>query len=177
MTDYTDQCLRLVYPYFKPDVIVIADDVATSMDLFMSPQIYDELIAPYHRRLANTVIELGAIPEMHCCGKCEKLVPTWIDMGYRAWQPAQPVNNLTKIKEQFGNQMILNGGWNTAGQGGLPGASENVVRASVRETIDLLGPGYGYVFWDGGITGGDTQKFEWTGDEADHYGKTFYQQM
>ncbi|WP_041668877.1 uroporphyrinogen decarboxylase family protein [Acetobacterium woodii] len=175
LTDYADKCLRLTYPYFKPEVIVIADDVATSLDLFMAPRIYEELIAPYHRRLANTVIELGASPEMHCCGKCEKLIPLWIDMGFKSWQPAQPVNDLVGIKEQYGTKMILNGGWNTAGKGGLPGASEEAVRESVRETIDLLAPGYGFVFWDGGLTGGDVEKFSWTADEANKYRKTFYQ--
>ncbi len=176
LTDYADQCLRQAYPHFKPDVIVIADDVATSLDLFMAPGIYEELIAPYHQRLANTIIELGAIPEMHCCGKCEKLIPSWIEMGYKIWQPAQPVNDLIGIKEKFGNQMIFNGGWDTAGKGGLPGASEDVVRASVRETIDSLAPDYGYVFWDGGMTGGDVEKFKWTGEEATLYGKAFYQE-
>jgi len=175
LTDFADKKIRSSFSYFKPEVIVIADDVATSLDLFMSPKIYTEMIEPYHRLLAKTILELGAIPEMHCCGKCEKLVPKWIDMGYKIWQPAQPVNDLVSIKEKYGDEIILNGGWDTSGKGGLPGDSEDVVRASVRETIDLLAPGYGYVFWDGGMTGGDVKKFEWTADEANKYGKAFYQ--
>jgi hypothetical protein len=176
LTDFADKKIRNSFPYFKPEVIVIADDVATSLDLFMSPKNYDEMIAPFHRQLAKTIIELGAIPEMHCCGKCEKLVPKWIEMGYKIWQPAQPVNDLVGIKEKYGDKIIINGGWDTSGKGGLPGDSEEDVRASVRETINLLAPGYGYVFWDGGMTGGDIEKFGWTADEANKYGKTFYQE-
>lgn len=175
VTDLEVEKLKKSFPYFKPDVIVVADDVATSLDLFMSPKIYSEMIEPYHRQLAETIIELGAIPEMHCCGKCEKLVPKWIEMGYKAWQPAQPVNDLVAIQEKYGDKMIINGGWDTSGNGALPGDSEEDVRASVRKAIDLLAPGYNFVFWDGGITGGDVEKFEWTADEAIKYGKTFYQ--
>lgn len=175
LTDFEDEKLRKSFPYFKPDVIVIADDVATSLDLFMSPKIYSEMIEPYHRQLAKTILELGAIPEMHCCGKGEKLVPKWIEMGYKIWQPAEPVNDLIGIQEKYGDKIIINGGWDTAGKGGLPGASEEDVRASVRETIDLLAPGYSFVFWDGWVNGGDVEKFGWTADEANKYGKTFSQ--
>lgn len=174
LTDYEEKRLRLSFPYFKPEVVMVGDDVATSQNLFMSPRAYTEMLAPYHRRIARVALELGAIAEMHCCGHCEKLIPQWVDMGFTVWQPAQPMNDLKGIKEKYGNRLVLNGGWATSGKGGLPGAAEKEVRDSVREVIDQLAPGGGFVFWDGGITGGDVQKFEWTGDEARKYGRSFY---
>lgn len=174
MTDYDIKKLRLSYPYFKPDVYVIGDDVANTKNLFISPELYDELLAPYHRRLANAALELGCIVEMHCCGRCEELIPRWIDMGITVCQPMQHSNDLKGIKEKYGNKFVFNGGWNTSGPGNMTGASEEVVRQSVRDAIDTFAPGGGFIFWDGGMTGGDTQKFGWIADEARKYGREFY---
>lgn len=173
-TDYEEQKIRLSFPYFKPEVVIIGDDVANVRNLFFSPEMYDDLIAPYHRQLAKAVLELGAIAEMHCCGHCEQLIPKWVDMGITVWQPAQPVNDLKGIKAKYGQKLILNGCWDTKGKGGMVGASEETVRESVRETIDEIGSAGDFVFWDGGITGGDEQKFGWTSDEARKYGRSYY---
>lgn len=174
LTDFEEEKLRLSFPYLKPEVVVIGDDVATAKDLFMSPKMYTELIAPYHRRLAKVVLELGAIAEMHCCGRCEKLIPQWIDMGITVWQPAQPMNDLKGIKAKYGNKFVFNGVWATSGKGGIPGASEKDVRESVSEVIDQFAPGGGLVIWDMPINDGDSEKFEWTADEARTYGRSFY---
>lgn len=174
LTDFEIRRLRLAYPYIKPDVYLMADDVATVRELFISPEVYSEMIAPYHRQIVTAARELGMIVEIHCCGKCEKLIPQWVDMGISVWQPAQRVNNLKAIKEKYGPAFIFNGCWDASGKGGLFGASEDVVRESVREAIDEFAPGGGYVFWDGDVTGGDYQKFAWTADEADRYGRSFY---
>lgn len=173
-TNFQEKTLRVSFPYYKPDVVLIPDDVATVKDLFMSPEIYTKMVAPYVRQIAKAAVELGAIAEMHCCGKCEKLIPQWIDMGITVWQPAQAVNDLKAIKEKYGHKIVLNGGWDTNGPGAMTGAPEEVVRQSVRDAIDKLAPGGGYVFWDTGMTGGDFEKFGWTADEARKYGKEFY---
>lgn len=173
-TDYEEDKLRRSFPYFKPDVVMIADDVATVNDLFFSPQMYTEMMAPYHRQLAEVVLELGAIAEMHCCGRCEVLIPQWIDMGFTVWQPAQPANDLKAIKAKYGNKIIFNGTWDTKGPGNVVGAPEDVVRQSVRDTIDYVAPTGPFVFWDGGPVGGDFEKFAWLGDEARKYGKSYY---
>lgn len=174
ITDWEEKRLRLSFPHFKPDIVLTGDDVAAAHQMFMSPEMYAEMIAPYHKQIAETAIELGAIVEMHCCGKCESVIPQWIDMGVKIWQPAQQINDLHAITKKYGNKLIINGGWDTHGPGGLPGASEEVVRQSVRDTIDKFAADGNYIFWDGGMTGGDYQKFEWTVDEARKYGRTFY---
>jgi hypothetical protein len=174
LTDWKEKKLRLSLPYYKPDLVCVADDVATMRDLFFSPEVYRDIIKPCHQRLVSACVENGARVEVHCCGHCEALIPDWVEMGITSWQPAQPVNDLKGIKAKYGNSFVFNGGWDTKGAGGLNGASEEVVRKSVRDTIDTLAPGGGLVFWDGGMTGGQFQKFEWTADEAKKYGKEFY---
>jgi len=175
VADFEDEKLKLSMAAYKPDVVIIGDDVATIKDLFISPKAYKELLAPFHAQLAKTALENGAIVEMHCCGKCDALVEQWVEMGITAWQPAQPVNDLLGIKEKYAGKFVINGAWDTKGPGGMSGASEEVVRQSVRDTIDTYAPGGGFVFWDGALTGGDFQKFEWTADEAKKYGKSFFE--
>ncbi len=175
ITDYEEKKLRLMYPYFKPDVYMIVEDVSSAKDMFFSPELYDEIVAPYHRQLTKAALELGCFVEMHCCGKCDMLIDRWIDMGMTIWNPAQVMNDLDGIKTKYGNKFILNGCWdNTYGKGGVTGAPEKDVRESVRESIDKFALGGGFIFWDCGLTGGDVQKYEWTADEARKYGKTFY---
>jgi len=43
--------------------------------------------------------------------------------------------------------MVLIGCWDSSGPAGWPGAPEDVVRQTVRDTINRYGPGGGFIFW------------------------------
>jgi hypothetical protein len=99
-------------------------------------------------------------------------------MGISSWQPAQPVNDLAGIQKKYGKEFTIIGGWDTQGPAGIPGANEEVIRRSARDTIDKLAPKGPYIFWDGGGVGveEDTlQKIAWVQDEAKKYGAHYYQ--
>jgi hypothetical protein len=166
LTDFDEKRFRLAYPHFKPDIVVLGDDVATQRELFISPEMYDEMIAPYHRRMAKVAQEYGCILEFHCCGKSEKLVPYWLDMGVKIWQIAQADNDLLGIRAKYGNSLIFNGGWKN-----LITGDEAVVRKAVRDTFDKYATGGGFIFWD---KQGDPWQDKIITDEARKYGKTFY---
>ena len=101
-----------------------------------------------------------------------------LDMGYDICQLPVPNDDLRADKERFGNRLVITGGWERHGDAGLPGASEEVVRASVRKAIDDFGSEGGLIFWDGGIIGtseDSKQKMEWLMDELHEYGSKVYQ--
>jgi uroporphyrinogen-III decarboxylase len=179
LSAFQEKVLENTLKYYHPvDVVIIADDVATARNLFISPKTYREMVLPFHKRQAEIVKKYNKPIEMHCCGKCESIIDDWVNMGVNIWQPAQPVNDLAAIQKKYGNRLILNGGWDNTGPAGVPGASESLVRQSARYVIDKLAATGAFVFWDGGGVGAEEdmlQKLAWVEDEARNYGAQYYQ--
>jgi hypothetical protein len=164
--DYEEKKFRLSYPWFKPELVVLGDDVARADELFVSPEMYDKMIAPYHRRVAKLAREYDCIPEFHCCGRSEKLVSRWVDMGVKIWQIAQADNDLAAVRAKYGNSLVLNGCWKA-----VTIHDEQAVRQAVRDTMDKYAAKGGFIFWD---KQGDPWQDKIITDEARKYGKTFY---
>jgi hypothetical protein len=56
------------------------------------------------------------------------------------------MNDLDGIKKKYGNKMALTGCWDSSGPAGYAGASEELVRQAVRDTIDRYASGGGFIF-------------------------------
>lgn len=177
ITDWNVELIKYTAKYYKPDQIVFCEDLATKLGTFMSPATYRELIKPCHKRLVDAIAECGIIPSMHCCGKPETIVGDFVDIGIRSWNPVQLCNDVTKIKAEFGNTLVLDGGVDTQGPMNRIGASEEEVRESVRHSMDVCAPGGGYIFDTSGMVleyKVGKQHVDWIYDEAKSYGREFY---
>ena len=53
ITDFKIRSIEKVARYYKPDIFVNGDGVASSDGPFFSPSLYDELIKPYEKRIAQ----------------------------------------------------------------------------------------------------------------------------
>ena len=174
---FLEKLEQYMIDYYKPDMVHIGDDIASANSMFISRPTFERLITPFFKRLIERAVSQGIAVEWHCCGKCESIVEDFVDMGITTWESAQPLNDLTAIKNRFGNRLILNGCWQGNNPAELPGASEEVVRAAVRKTIDLYASGGGFSFWDGDPVGpGEDMKnkIAWIADEVRNYGRLFY---
>jgi len=180
MQEITNLQLKVVHifgKYYKPLSITMCDDCAYNQGTFMSPATYRDRIKPFHKQLVDAIIAEGCTPEIHCCGKAQGIVDDFVDIGLRAWDPAQYFNDLEAIKARHGNGLIIHGAWDSNGAAALLGASEDVVRGAVRSSIDRCAPGGGYVFTTSGMTEQwyvGEEHMGWIYDEADKYGKAFY---
>ncbi|MDO4490013.1 MAG: uroporphyrinogen decarboxylase family protein [Lachnospiraceae bacterium] len=147
ITDYKIRCLEYAAKYFKPDVFVNFDDVATVSSLFLSHDCYRKLIKPLHKKMNDAAKALGMIPAQHCCGKAESLVQDFIDEGSVAWQCAQPCNDLASVIEKYGDQIVVMGGYDTQGPASQPGATHEQITAEITRCFDEYGKyGKGYIF-------------------------------
>lgn len=177
ITDYRIECAEYAVKYFKPDSICLFDDFATEIGLFISPDTYRSLIMPEHKRFFDAVRSLGVIPVMHVCGKCEDVVPGFIDEGIDAWQVCQPENDLAGLQGQLGDKLAFVGGYDMKGKLAYTDPTEKELRASVRDTIDAYAPGGNYAIM-AMIMYSDPNKFlESTAilsDEAVKYGTDYY---
>lgn len=147
ITDYKIKLVERVHEYIRPDCFVHYDDVATERGTFMSPAVYREMIKPQHKRLNDAVKAMGMIPQIHCCGYCQDIIPDFIDEGSAAWQSAQPTNDISVILETYGDKLSVTGGYDTQGKPGAPNVTVDEVIAEVDRCIDTYGKyGRSYCF-------------------------------
>ena len=128
------------------DVYDHGDDIATASSLFMHPDTYRRLIKPFDQRITEKVKSHGMIMERHCCGKCEEVIPDFLEIGITMWQSAQPMNDLAGILDKYSGKLSMEGGWDTSGPVSRIGSTEEEVRAEVRRCLtEYKKPGF--LFW------------------------------
>lgn len=180
VTDYKVKIIHNVAEYYKPDVFMYTDDVATARGLFMSLDTYRDIIAIHEGKVFNAIREHGIFAEKHTCGKMDAIAYDLCQNGCQSVFPAQASNDLIDIKAKYGDKMIIAGGFNSQGAPGFDGASEEMMRLEARRMVDMYAPGGGYVCHPV-ILGGphfalctlQTQK--WFMDEFRSYTEGYYQ--
>ena len=115
--------------------------------MFDPEGIYERLIKPHHRRMAETVLSNSKAKIcFHCCGSAYHFIDHLIDIGVTALNPVQvSAANMQpeRLKAEFGNRLAFWGGIDS--QQVLPNGSPAEVAAETRRIIEVLGEGGGYV--------------------------------
>ncbi len=178
MCDFYTEITRQIIGYVKPDVLTLMDDTAAWRAPFISQQMYHDLVLPFHDRQAKFGRDLGIPITMHNCGKAEPFIDDWLSIGVNAWDPAQTCNDLTGIKEKYGNKLVIMGGFDPRDHLADPNVTEEEIRQAVRDTMDRLAPGGGFC-WCGGYLGAvdDPEVIRKNAvlfDEVFRYGDEFY---
>ncbi len=143
MADFKIACANKLIDAYHPDIFLICDDVAYARGMFMEPKLYRKILKPAYKRIVEAISSRGIIFQMHCCGKCEEVVPDFIDIGAKMWHSAQRMNNLPKLLEQYKGKLVIEGGWDTAGPASRIDADEETIRAEVRRCMtEYKKPGF-----------------------------------
>ncbi len=145
VADHKIAYIEKIAEYYQPDIIHYMDDLAHAKGLFMSPDMYRKLIKPHHKRVLEAITSKNILVEQHCCGKCEEIVPDFVEMGATIWYPAQISNDLKGIKERFHGKLAMNCGFDSQGPQGLPDVTDEVLRTVAREFIDNYAQGGGLI--------------------------------
>jgi len=131
------------------DVIVFGDDLGMQTGPQISPEMYAEFFKPRHSFLWNRARELGRVKVMlHCCGGVRQLLPQLIEAGLDAINPVQiscSGMDAAGLKKDFGSEITFWGaGCDTRDI--LPHGTPEAVERHVREQVEILAPGGGFVF-------------------------------
>jgi uroporphyrinogen decarboxylase len=115
----------------------------------VSPKMYREFFKPRHKLMWSRAKQLANVKVMlHCCGGVRELLPDLIDAGLEAINPVQiscAGMDARELKAEFGKDMVFwGGGCDT--QTILPNATPDEVRRHVKEQVQILSPGGGFVF-------------------------------
>jgi uroporphyrinogen-III decarboxylase len=138
MLEHSLYITKNVIHYYKPDGYYLLDDTATQMNSFISPALFDELLVPRYKKCLDIARNEGIPIFYHNCGKCEKLLPSMVEIGVAVWDPAQTMNDLPAIKKRFGRSLAINGGFEYMMPDTWPEFDEEEVRdVSARPLICL----------------------------------------
>lgn len=127
-------------------VIGYGDDFATQRDLLLGPEMWRDFCREPLARLFSLGKKHGVFVYFHSCGAVSSILDDLVEIGLDVLYPVQP-NALgmdhRELKERHGDKLSFWGGIDV--QHVLPFGTEEEVRRHVRERIETLGAGGGYI--------------------------------
>jgi uroporphyrinogen decarboxylase len=140
----------------KPDFLFCG---ASGSLVWQSPKIFRELALPVLKQITEMAHDLGIPTHIHSCGPERLLVKmaveeTQLSIIDPLEIPPMGDCNLTELKNQYGNRIILKGNLHTTDVM-LNGSVETVVQAS-KDCIDAAGAGGRFILSTGDQTPRDT---------------------
>lgn len=129
------------------DIVRIGDDTGMQDGALMSPDMYREMLKPYHQEYFSFIKErTDAKLFLHSCGSVYDLIPDLIDAGVEILNPVQvsaKKMDCVKLKREFGESLIFWGAIDT--QRVLPFESPETVKEEVKKRINQLGSNGGFI--------------------------------
>ncbi len=132
--------LSALYPV---DLFTVHDDWGTEKDAFFSPDMMEELLFEPTKRIIDHVHGLGKLYQFHCCGKVDKFLPAFCELGPELMQLQRRVNDTPVYKARYGDRL----GFNTGLEGFVPGKAygDGELQQIVRSSLDVYAPGGGFL--------------------------------
>jgi uroporphyrinogen decarboxylase len=146
-------CRRIDYlaPYLKGsiDMVMFTDDLGNQDQPMLSPKLYRKMIKPRQQILFEYAKrKLDASILYHSCGAIRQFIPDLIEIGVDALNPVQISAKGMEpqgLKNDFGKDITFWGG-GVDTQNVLCHKSPAEVKAAVKNSVDILAPGDGFVF-------------------------------
>jgi len=128
------------------DIFFIGNDFGSQTGPLMSPDMFDKFMAPHLKRLCDLGHSYGLKTQMHCCGGIYELLPSMINAGLDSVHAVQTTcrgMELEKLKSEFGNKIIFNGGIDSHHI--LMEMDTDGVKEETRKVLEIMMPGGGYI--------------------------------
>lgn len=130
-------------------IFICGTDFGTQDSTFCSPETFNELYAPYYRKVNNWIHKnTGWKTFKHCCGAVEPFMKHFIDAGFDIINPVQisaagmvPEH----LKKEYGDHLVFWGG-GVDTQHTLPFGTPRDVREQVFRTCEAFSGNGGFVF-------------------------------
>ncbi len=130
------------------DVFALADDLGMQNSLLISPELFEDFVAPRLKSMADLAHQYDIKLLLHTCGNIEPLIPRFIELGVDILDPIQPESmDPLIVKQKYGNEICLRGGISV--QQTLSQGNTDEVIAEIRRIVEALKPGGGYILSPG----------------------------
>ena len=103
------------------------------------------MIKPHIKRMVDCAHANGMIYQQHSCGYIEPIIEDLIEIGVDALEPLQACNDCKTIKEKYGKQLTLVGGFDNEHILNRDDVSNEEKRAEVLRVLEYMAPGGSYV--------------------------------
>jgi uroporphyrinogen decarboxylase len=163
----------------KPDGFWTSDDLGHQTQPMMSPEMFDDLIKPYYKRVSHVLKEGNMHFWLHSCGNNTPLLPFLIEAGVDVFHPVQKgtMDEVAVVKE-FGDRLCFLSGIDV--QHILQEKDPPGVREEVRHLIDTFDQPEGKMCIAAGngiVRGTPFENIEAFLDEALRYGEKHRQEF
>ena len=128
------------------DIFFIGNDFGSQTGPLVGEELFERFMLPHLRRLIDLGHAYGLKVMLHCCGGFAPLIPMMIRAGLdglHAVQPSCQGMDLGKLKEEFGDKILFNGGIDSHHV--LINSTPDFGREKTREVLAIMMPGGGYV--------------------------------
>ncbi|MHB8897635.1 MAG: uroporphyrinogen decarboxylase family protein [Thermoguttaceae bacterium] len=129
------------------DVVMMGDDFGTQKGLFMSPAMWRRFVRPGFKAFIDLARRHGCKVAHHSCGSIQPILPDLIECGLDILNPVQPdVVDMDRreLKVRYGDRLSFHGSISI--QRTLPFGTPDDVRNEVRERMETLASGGGFIF-------------------------------
>ncbi len=130
-------------------IFATGTDFGTQHAPFISPDAYRDLYKPFHKRVNDWMHRNTTWKSfIHSCGSVRVFIDDFIDAGFDILNPVQcsaACMDARELKDQYGGRVSFWGGGADTQQV-LPFGTPAEVRAQVKERLEILAPGGGFVF-------------------------------
>jgi len=131
------------------DILQMGDDLGMQTGMQISPEMYRRFFKPRHKRIYRYVKDNSEMfVFLHSCGSIAPVIGDLIDIGVDILNPVQTSAagmDPKRLKNEFGRYVTFWGG-GCETQGVLCNGTPQDVEQHVKERIDILAPGSGFVF-------------------------------
>lgn len=130
----------------KLDILLTGDDFGSQGGPLVSPKMWEAFLGEGFAEYISLAKSYGIKVMHHTCGSVRPIIPMMADRGLDILQSLQPEAegmNPSEIKREYGDRMSFQGGISI--QKALPFGTPEDVRAEVRDRIEALAPGGGYI--------------------------------
>ncbi len=141
IADYKIQLHEQIIKHFKPDILMFHDDYGGGHGLFMSPDVWRELIKPHLKRIVDHCHAHGVIFQMHCCGYMAPLLDDMIELGIQTWHLVHVSNKPVELYQKYGKKITFVDGMLDNQMIVSDYATEEQIRKMIRDTVDGICPG------------------------------------
>ncbi len=128
------------------DFVWLGEDLGMQDRPMISMKIFRKHIRPRYQKLVDMARSYGAKTMIHTCGSSSWAYEDFIEMGIDAVDTLQPeCKDMSPgyLKEHFGGRLSFHGCISTAGP--LAYGTPADVRQTVKETLEIMMPGLGYM--------------------------------
>lgn len=145
ITDLTIETLKYAISIgMKPDGYWMVEDLAHTRSTLFSPEIYREVLWPYHKKLGDFLHKENIYFFVHSCGKIDTILPDFISAGIDVVQPLQANTgmNVIELKREYGQDLTF---WGNINEIELSKTFDDIEREIVDKiTAAMKGGGYIY---------------------------------